>query len=275
MGKRYEELTFTDDFMFCKVMQDESICKEVLELLLGIKIKKIDYIQKQKVVDESYRGKGIRMDVYVEGDEKIFDVEMQTQMPGSLGLRARYYQSMIDMEALDRGQDYEKLRECYVIFICMEDPFSEGLPVYTFQSKCKKKKTVEINDKTTKAFYNASAYTKAENKGLKSFLEYLRSNRTNSGLSQKIEQAVDKARKLERWRMEYMTWNLAITDAEKRAAKEGMARGMARGLEEGNQKKALELACKFMKLGHSAEEAADFAEISVELLKKELSDQKN
>ena len=92
------------------------------------------------------------------------------------------------------------------------------------------------NDKTTKAFYNASAYTKAENKGIKSFLEYLRSNRTNSGLSQKIEQAVDKARKLERWRMEYMTWNLAITDAEKRAAKEGMARG----LEEGNQKKALE-----------------------------------
>lgn len=71
-----------------------------------------------------------------------------------------------------------------------------------------------------------------------------------------------------------MTWNLAITDAEKRAAKEGMARGMARGLEEGNQKKALELACKFMQLGHSAEEAADFAEISVELLKKELSDQK-
>ena len=127
------------------------------------------------------------------------------------------------------------------------------------------------NDKTTKAFYNASAYTKAENKGIKSFLEYLRSNRTNSGLSQKIEQAVDKARKLERWRMEYMTWNLAITDAEKRAAKEGMARG----LEEGNQKKALELACKFMQLGHSAEEAADFAEISVELLKKELSDQKN
>ena len=38
MGKRYEELTFTDDFMFCKVMQDESICKEVLDGERNIKM---------------------------------------------------------------------------------------------------------------------------------------------------------------------------------------------------------------------------------------------
>lgn len=48
MLKRYEDLTFSDDFMFCKIMQNESICKEVLEILLKIKIQKIDYLQKQK-----------------------------------------------------------------------------------------------------------------------------------------------------------------------------------------------------------------------------------
>ena len=39
MAKRYEELTFTDDFMFCKVLQNNpDICKELAELILGKKI---------------------------------------------------------------------------------------------------------------------------------------------------------------------------------------------------------------------------------------------
>ena len=38
--KPYDELTFTDSFMFYLAMQDEEICKGVIERLLGIKIKK-------------------------------------------------------------------------------------------------------------------------------------------------------------------------------------------------------------------------------------------
>ena len=30
--KTFEELTISDDFMFCKVMEYESICKEFLEM---------------------------------------------------------------------------------------------------------------------------------------------------------------------------------------------------------------------------------------------------
>ena len=49
MGKkRYEDLTFTDDFMFCKVLSsNEDICKELLELILGIRIRKIVILNKQ------------------------------------------------------------------------------------------------------------------------------------------------------------------------------------------------------------------------------------
>ena len=39
MSKRYEDLTFADDFMFCRIMQyNEEICKGVTELLIGKKI---------------------------------------------------------------------------------------------------------------------------------------------------------------------------------------------------------------------------------------------
>lgn len=41
-GKLYEQLTFTDDFMFCKVMTNHpELCKELLELILGIKIREL------------------------------------------------------------------------------------------------------------------------------------------------------------------------------------------------------------------------------------------
>ena len=30
--KPWEELTITDDFMFCKVMSDPALCKELLEM---------------------------------------------------------------------------------------------------------------------------------------------------------------------------------------------------------------------------------------------------
>ena len=36
--KPVEELKFTDDFMFCRVMQNPDLCKGVIERLLGIKV---------------------------------------------------------------------------------------------------------------------------------------------------------------------------------------------------------------------------------------------
>ena len=34
--KQYEELDFTDDFMFCKILQsDKNLCKELTELILS------------------------------------------------------------------------------------------------------------------------------------------------------------------------------------------------------------------------------------------------
>ena len=52
--------------MFNKVMQNESICKRVIETLLGIKVGKLVYKENQKTMDYSYLNKGIKLDVYVE-----------------------------------------------------------------------------------------------------------------------------------------------------------------------------------------------------------------
>ena len=38
LQKKWENLTFTDDFIFSRVMHDEHICRQVVELILGVRI---------------------------------------------------------------------------------------------------------------------------------------------------------------------------------------------------------------------------------------------
>ena len=75
MAKKYEELDFTDDFMFCKVLTNNpELCRELLELIIGRKVGEFLQIEKQKQIEITADGKGIRFDVYSEDDEirKIF-----------------------------------------------------------------------------------------------------------------------------------------------------------------------------------------------------------
>ena len=48
--KPIDELTFTDDYMFGYVMQNEEICKGLLERLLNIKIEKLIYLEFQNAI---------------------------------------------------------------------------------------------------------------------------------------------------------------------------------------------------------------------------------
>ena len=58
--------------------------------------------------------------------------------------RTRYYQGMIDMDELKKGQYYTELKESFIIFICTFDPFGENLPMYTFRHRCIEKEGLEL-----------------------------------------------------------------------------------------------------------------------------------
>ena len=62
--KSFEELTITDDFMFGAVMPDPRRCKKLLESILGIKIERVEYPERQKIIDIAYDSKSVRIDVY-------------------------------------------------------------------------------------------------------------------------------------------------------------------------------------------------------------------
>ena len=79
----------------------------------------------------------MRLDVYVADSNKVFDVECQSYKVKDLGKRTRYYQSLLDVDNLLKGKNYSELKETFIIFICLDDPFGEDLPVYTFERLCK------------------------------------------------------------------------------------------------------------------------------------------
>ena len=90
LAKEFEELTIVDNFMFGAVMRDPKRCKPLLEYILGVKIRKIEYPELQKSIDMQYQSKSIRLDVYVEDDKKsVYNIEMQTTRYKNLPKRIR------------------------------------------------------------------------------------------------------------------------------------------------------------------------------------------
>lgn len=231
LQKQYKELTFTDDFMFGKVLvNNPEICRRLLEVLLEIKIKKISFPERQKNIEILSDGKGIRLDVYVD-DEKgtIYNIEMQTKVKKELPKRSRYYQGMIDMNLIERGAKYKELKLSFVIFICLNDPFGYGLPVYRFVNICVQNRDILLKDEAIKVFINADGDLNGLPEDLAAFLQYLKGKTVENELVQMIDNEVEKVREHKEWEVEYMTSYLRDMDIRE----EGIEIGLAQGLEQG------------------------------------------
>ena len=207
-AKAWEDLDFTDDFIFGKVMHNPEICAELLERLLKIKVDHIEYPELQKSIQPYYTTRGVRLDVYVKDSDRVFDIEMQTYKEEAIGKRMRYYQSMVDLDCLMKGERFTELKESYIIFICTEDPLGYGLPVYTFREKCDEDPTVSLNDKSAKVVYNASAYTKTDDKATYNFLQYVCKRKADDDFTERLKALVGTVKTNEIFRQEYMSMNL-------------------------------------------------------------------
>ena len=227
----WEELQISNDFIFGKVMQDPKLCKELLQRILpGLKIDHIEYPETQKAIRPDIDAKSVRLDVYVEdGKGTVYDIEMQVGTSKELPKRTRYYQSLLDMQMIDKGEPYKKLKPSYIIFICPFDQFGMGRHIYTFENICKEDKSVLLNDGTTKIFLNAKGTMDDVSPELKAFLDYVAGKKPADPFVDELEEAVKNARKNREWRHEYMT--LLMRDQEN--IEMGMEIGKAKGMEIG------------------------------------------
>lgn len=218
--KEYNELDFTDDFMFCMILENNlELCKELLELILDIKIKKVELADSQKRIKLTYDGKGVRLDVYVNDSENtVYDIEMQTTKQKELPKRTRYYQGMIDLNSIQKGMDYSELKKTYVIFICLKDVFGKNLPIYTFNSICQQDHSIRLGDEATKVILNAEGSREGLSENMCRFLDYLIGKKATDSFTQKLQDAVDSAIAKKEWEVQYMTFAMKIREEKKETA---------------------------------------------------------
>ena len=234
MVKTYEELELKDDFMFSVIMRDPRYVKPFLETILRIKIAKIEYPEVQKNIDIAAGAKGIRLDVYVE-DEKhtVFNLEMQTTTARNLPKRMRYYQGMIDLNILEKGDDYNHLKKSYVIFICTFDPFGLGRHIYTFENRCSEDTTLTLNDGTVKIILNTKGTLDDVSPEMKRLLDYVDGKGVSDTFTRDLEEAVQSARQNEKWRLDYMTLQQEYRERFQEGKVEGIKEGKIEGKIEG------------------------------------------
>ena len=123
------ELEFSDWPMFDLLMTIEELCRELLEVVLNAPVSNIEYIIAENDIRPTLTNHGVRLDAYVKTENEVCNIEMQTVKRAKLGRRLRFYQGAMDTLALRRGEHYGNLPPCYIVFICLHDPFNAGLPV--------------------------------------------------------------------------------------------------------------------------------------------------
>ena len=206
MQKTIDELTIMSDFIFGIVMRQERFCKPLLEFILGIKIKKLVYHNEQESITVGIpNSKSIRLDVYAEDDAgTVYDIEVQTTDKRNLGKRTRYYQSMIDVHILERGDDYRKLKKSFIIFICSYDPFGKSQIIYTFRSRCDEEPELLLGDEAVKIIINTKGTLGNISDELKAVIKYMDSGIAASGYTEELNNEVAVIKNDEKVRREYM-----------------------------------------------------------------------
>ena len=229
--EKWDNATLANNFIFYKVMRNHpEACKHLIELLLKIKVNSME-IHGEEVIDIDHDAKGIRLDVFVKEDNRMYDIEVQVVNTKELPERARYYQGLMDLDSLKSGQKYRELPDSHIIFLCLEDL------------------KTKLNDRAYKHFFIAPLCARmVEDKEVKDFFEFLISNRAADDYTNSLQDYVKAAKKNAQWKEQYMTYERIQAYAYDNGKEAGIAEGITQGVLQGAQQKAVEAAENFLKM---------------------------
>jgi len=201
--KNFEDLKFSDDYMFMLLMKRSNLCQGVLERILNIKIREIRYPEVQKTIDVEIDMKSVRLDVYTENPEAMYTIEMQN-VNNFLAQRAKFYESIAAVNDLEKGESYKTLRRNIVIFVCTFDPFGKKLPLYNFTYRCDQKRNLQLGDGSEIIFLSTDCEMKNIPRELENLIRYIDNETVSDDFTQELDDTVKEIKQnKELWR-EYM-----------------------------------------------------------------------
>ena len=238
-GRR--DIPLENDAMFAEVMRRKDLCIGLLETIFeGRRIRDIVYEdglspEAQKYIAFNPGNKSIRLDVYFEDGDTVYDIEIQKADKGNLPKRTRMYSSMMDANMLDKGLEYEELKDSYVIFICMFDPFEKGLARYTFRSICEEAEGLPLGDGRCIMFLNTKGSIGELGKDMDAFFGYINGGVSSIGTGkdsgnefvERLDECVLDINGDEDWRQGYMKYELNLIEKYKDGEAKGISIGEA------------------------------------------------
>lgn len=275
--KQWETIGICNDFVFCKIMQDEELLAELIRMVLPeLQFERLE-VQAQKAVEIGMDIHGVRFDIFATlADGSVVEIEMQVLDTGNLPKRLRFYGSLADTQMLEKGVVYSKLRDSYVIMICPFDAYGQGRHIYTFTNRCKQDTDLEMGDGTTKIVLNAVGTMDDVGGRLKAFLDYVAGKSVDDEYVKKLDDAVQRARANKEWRREYMTLmmrdlenqEIGLEKGRKEGRKKGLKKGRKQGRKEGRKERDREKIAEMIRDGKTPQAIADFCKYPIKLVQE-------
>ena len=234
----FQRLNLSDDFLFARVMEDETVLKPLIEKILDIEIKSMQIVQPQYVMDIEPDSRGIRLDIFAEDvKQSRYCIEMQKWNEYNLDKRNRYYHSVMDLDLIAKGENFRNLRDSVLIFICLFDPYRAGLHRYDIRRACFQMPEFEVNDGAYTVILSTRGTEEDVDVELMEFLRYVENSTDEAAEvsdSDLIKRVHEKVRSVKRNRVreaEYMK----LQERDQRNREEGFAAGLREGIEAGRE----------------------------------------
>ena len=122
------------DDLFARVaLKDIPAVQLILRIILKMPGLRVISVKVQELLENGVN-RSLWLDVLAQDDTgRRFNVEVQNGKEGFSPRRMRHHASMMDATLLEKGGDWQKLPDTYVIFIIDKDYPGSGLPLYEYE----------------------------------------------------------------------------------------------------------------------------------------------
>ena len=202
--RKLEELNLMDDFLFNAMLTHPETGEKFTHTILKLLFNR-DFKNLKVSVQKFYAGmntdlRGARLDVCIEGDcvdidgediTSVYDVEPdqndKAKAIAAFPKRSRFYHAIIDSRSLKSGEDFGKLKQVYVIFICNYDLFGYDRVWYTIKNRCLEEPEMDYEDgAVTIVLYTRGTKGKISEE-LRQFLNYMENTDQNNAVNDELK----------------------------------------------------------------------------------------
>lgn len=202
--RKLEELNLMDDFLFNAMLTHPETGEKFTHTILKLLFNR-DFKNLKVSVQKFYAGmntdlRGARLDVCIEGDcvdidgediTSVYDVEPdqndKAKAIAAFPKRSRFYHAIIDSRSLKSGEDFGKLKQVYVIFICNYDLFGYDRVWYTIKNRCLEEPEMDYEDgAVTIVLYTRGTKGKISEE-LRQFLNYMENTDQNNEVNDELK----------------------------------------------------------------------------------------